>query len=128
MSLEGDIYTVLSGASTVTNQTTAIYPEHRLYETTAVALPAIVFSRLAGSRVNDLSGYSGLENAVVEFDVYTSSVDSRRQISDAVVSVMTAATVFKCILTDSPIDDYISEENEVREYVRTIDFSIWTTN
>ena len=127
MSLEGNIYTVLSGATAVTDETTAIYPEHRLYETTTVALPAIVYSRLAGSRVNDLSGYSGLENAVVEIDVYTSSVDKRRIIGDAVVATMTAATVFKCILTDSPIDDYISEENEVREYIRTFDFSIWTT-
>jgi len=126
MSLEGDIYAALSGAATVTNQTTAIYPEHRLYETTAVALPAIVYSRLAGNRVNDLDGYAGLENAIVQIDVYTSSVDSRRVIGDAVVSVMTAATAFKCLLTDSPIDDYIDEENEIKEYIRTMDFSIWT--
>lgn len=127
MSLEGNIYSVLSAATAVTTETTAIYPEHRLYETTAVALPAVVYSRLAGSRVNDLNGYSGLENAIVEIDVYTSSVDKRRIIGDAVITALTAATAFKCIVTDSPIDDYISEENQVTEYIRTIDFSIWTT-
>ena len=127
MSLEGRIYTILSGATALTAETTAIYPEHRMYETTAVSLPAVVYSRLAGQRVNDLSGYSGLENAIVEIDVYTSSVDKRRIIGDAVVAALTAATTFDCILTDSPVDDYISEENQVTEYIRTFDFSIWTT-
>ena len=111
-SIESKIYSVLSAATAVTALTTRIYPEVR---PAADALPAVVYSRLSGLRVNSLSGYSGLENARVQLDIYAQTVDKRREVYDAVVTAMNAATVFTCLLVDSPFDSYDDEEEEESE-------------
>jgi hypothetical protein len=118
-SLESKIYSVLSAATAVTALTTRIYPEHR---PAADALPAVVFSRVAGFRVNTLGGFSNLENANVQVEVYTGSIDTRRLLADNVTTALTASTSFNAILTDSPFDSY---EDEEALYIRTMDFSIW---
>jgi hypothetical protein len=118
-SLESKIYSVLSAATAVTALTTRIYPEHR---PAADALPAVVFSRVAGFRINTLGGFSNLENANVQVEVYTGSVDTRRLLADNVTTALTASTSFNAILTDSPFDSY---EDEEALYIRTMDFSIW---
>ena len=121
MSVESRTYGVLSGAAAVTALVpTAIYPEHRMQ---ADVLPAIVYSRVSGFRVNSLStGYSGLENVEMDISVYTANIDSRREIGDVVITAMTAATIFKCILQESPFDDY---DDEIKTYSREISFSVW---
>jgi hypothetical protein len=118
-SLESKIYSVLSAATAVTALTTRIYPEHR---PAADALPAVVFSRVAGFRVNTLGGFSNLENANVQVEVYTGSIDTRRLLADNVTTALTVSTSFNAILTDSPFDSY---EDEEAMYIRTLDFSIW---
>ncbi len=120
-SIESKIYSVLSASSLVNTLTTRIYPENR---PAADALPAVVYSRLSGLRVNSLSGYSGLENARIQFDIYSSSVDKRRELSDNVITAITGATAFTCLLVDSPFDSY-DDEPTTPEYIRTLDFSIW---
>lgn len=118
-SLESKIYSVLSAATAVTALTTRIYPEHR---PAADALPAVVFSRVAGFRVNTMSGYTNLENANIQVECYSNSVDGRRLLADCVTTALTASTSFNTVLTDSPFDSYEDEEGL---YIRTMDFSIW---
>lgn len=118
-SLESKIYSVLSAASVVTALTTRIYPEHR---PPADALPAVVFSRVSGLRVNHLGGYSNLENAQIQVECYSSAVDGRRALADAVIGALSSAVTFSALLHDSPFDDY---DDEAAMYIRTMDFSIW---
>lgn len=120
MSLESKIYSVLSGSTTLTTLVgSAIYPEHRMQ---ADALPAVVFNRASGFRVNSLSGYSGLENASVDITAYAATVDARRTIGDAVIGAMTSATSMQVLLNDSPSDFY---DDEVQVYERNMTFSVW---
>jgi hypothetical protein len=88
----------------------------------AAAPPAVVFQRSGGLRVNSLSGYSGLENAVVEIVVYATSVDKRREIGDLVIGAMSSSVLFKSICQDSPNDFY---DDDVNVYERSITFSVW---
>ncbi len=118
-SIENKVYSVLSGAAALTALTTEIYPDHR---PAAAALPAVVYTRLSGIRVNTMSGYSNLENVSLQIYVYSSSIDQRREISDQVIIAMTGASQFKCILDESPFDDY---DDEIQVYERVMDFSIW---
>lgn len=120
MSLESRIYGVLSGATALTAVVSSnIYPETRPQ---AAALPAVVYQRTGGLRVNSLSGYSGLENAMVEVVVYATSIDMRRSIGESVTDAMCSATVFQCLQNDSPSDFY---DDEVETYERSITFSVW---
>jgi hypothetical protein len=120
MSLETKLYDTLSGSTAlVAVVSSAIYPEFRPQ---ADALPAVVFVRSGGLRVNSLSGYSGLENAMVEVTVYATSVDKRREIGDAVIGAMSSSTSFKSVCQDSPTDFY---DDEAQVYERAISFSVW---
>ena len=120
MSLESKIYTALSGSTTLTALVSSnIYPEHRMQ---ADALPAVVFNRVSGFRVNSLSGYSNLENADVEVTAYARAVDTRRAVGDALIGAMTSATGLTILLTDSPSDFF---DDEVQVYERNFTFSVW---
>lgn len=118
-SIESKLYSVLSASTSITVLTTRIYPEHR---PAADALPAVVFSRVSGLRVNSLGGYSNLENAQVQVECYSSSVDGRRELADVVTTAITEASQFNAVLTEAPFDDY---DDESALYIRTMDFSIW---
>lgn len=121
MSIESRVYNSLSGSTVVTSLVGAsIYPDHRYQEDET---PAVVFWRAPGGvRINDFNGYSGVENPIIEVTVYSSSVDTRREVSDAVISVMTDTTFYSCILPDPPFDDY---DDETKIYERTMQFSVW---
>jgi hypothetical protein len=118
-SIESKLYGVLSASTSITALTTRIYPEHR---PAADALPAVVFSRVSGLRVNSLAGYSNLENAQVQVECYAASVDGRRALADVVTTAITKATTFNAVLMEAPFDDY---DDESALYIRTMDFSIW---
>lgn len=120
MSVESRVYSVLSTSTALTTLVgSRIYPEHRQQ---ADALPAVVFNRAGGLRVNSLAGYSKLENVNLEVTVYAASIDTRREVADVVTSALTAATVFQCLQTDSPSDFY---DDEVQTYERAIMYSVW---
>jgi hypothetical protein len=120
MSVESKVYTALSTSSAlVALVASAIYPEHR---TQADALPAVVFNRMSGLRVNSLNGYSNLENANVEVTVYAKTIDKRVSIGDAVIGAMSSASGLSVLLNDSPSDFY---DDEVQVYERNFTFSVW---
>lgn len=121
MGIEGKIYSALSGSTALTALvSSSIYPDHR-YQSDEV--PAVVFYRApGGERINDLQGYSGKENPVIEITAYADTVDARREVADAVISVMDAATAFNALLPSPPFDDY---DDETKIYERTLQFSVW---
>lgn len=120
MSVESKIYSALSGSTALVALVGSnIYPEHRMQ---AEALPAVVFARVSGLRVNSLSGYSQLENINMDVTLYTKTVDARGTIGAAVISAMTSATGCTVLLNDSPADFY---DDEVSVYERNYTFSIW---
>ena len=120
MSIESKVYSALSGSTSLTALVGSnIYPEHRMQ---AEALPAVVFSRVSGLRVNSLSGYSNLENVSMDVTLYAKTVAQRGTIGDVVISAMTSATGCTVLLQDSPNDFY---DDEVQVYERNYTFSIW---
>lgn len=121
MPIETKVFSVLTTSTIITAlvSTANINPEHRNQDD---ALPAIDFQRGEGERINTLSGYSNLENPHYIVNVYTSDIDSRRIISAAIITAMSSSTLFSATLPTSPIDDF---DDELKQYTRTLDFSIW---
>lgn len=120
MSVEAKVYSALSGSTALTTLVgSAIYPELRMQ---SVALPAVVYSRASGFRVNSLQGYSNLENADIQVTVYTKSIDTRITIGNAVIGAISSAAELNALVNDSPTDFY-DDETEVFE--RSIMFSVW---
>jgi hypothetical protein len=119
--IEAKIYETLTGSTTLTGYVgSAIYPEHRYQDDET---PAVVYWRSPGGlRINDLKGYSGKENPIIEITVYSSAVDLRRDISQAVIDAMTESTRITCLLPDPPFDDY---DDITKTYERTMQFSAW---
>lgn len=120
MPLEGRLYATLSGFSSLTTLVgDNIFPQKIPQGTSP---PVVIYKRISGYRVHDLQGYSGLENPRVQIDVFTTSLDERRQIADQVIDAMEASTVFKAIMIPSPIDEW---DDNLEIYRRILQFSIW---
>jgi hypothetical protein len=121
MPLEGDIYNTLSGSTALTALvSSSIYPDHRFQ---GDITPAVVFWRApGGERINDIKGYGGKENPVIEVTVYTTAVDARRVVGDAVATAMTGSTRYTCLMPYPPFDDY---DDETKVHERTLQFSVW---
>jgi len=121
VSLEGAIYSILTTSSSLMAATTAIYPGVRK-EDDAAALPAVVYSRVGGDRVYTLGGYAGVETANYSFDVYATSVDSRRAVADALVLALSSAdSSTMSVVVDAPTDAY---DDLTGEYQRSFGVSI----
>ena len=120
MALEAKLYNALTSAAPLTALVgNSIYPLRRVQ---GADLPSVVYRRALGIRDYTLSGYSTLENPHVAIELYTSSVDMRLSVFDAVVDALDATTTFSMTLTASPIDMY---NDETGVYARSLDVSIW---
>ena len=120
MSLESKIYAALSTATALTALVgTSIFPDHKPQESST---PSVVYSRVSGLRDYHLQGFSGLENARVQFDIYSTDIDGRRKVTDQVVTAIEAFTSFTAMALSSPIDQY---DDRLQIYRRIQDFSIW---
>jgi len=121
VSLYSRIYGSLTTSTALTALVSAkIYPEHRPQND---GTPSVVYKRISGHREIALGeGYVGLENPRVEIKVFATAIDARREVSNAVVTAMEAATRFSAISAMSPYDGY---NPVVKEYTRVLDFSIW---
>jgi len=96
-----------------------IYPIRAYQE---AGYPAVVYRRASGDRAYDMSGYSTLENALIELAVHATAVTARRLVSDAAINAISSATAFRGIIVASPMDEY---DDEVNVYTRTYEVSIW---
>lgn len=120
MPLESKLYTVLSGSSALSTLIGGrIYPLHRVQ---SGATPSLVYSRVSGLRENSIRGYVGLENARIEINIYTTSVDELRTIGAEAVSAMTETTVFTGVCQDAPFDNF---DDTLQLYRRVLEFSVW---
>ncbi|NIT56953.1 MAG: DUF3168 domain-containing protein, partial [Aliifodinibius sp.] len=84
--------------------------------------PTVAYYRVSGYRVNDLQGYSGLENPRIQVDIISTGLDQRRQIADQVIDAMASSTTFKAVLISSPIDEW---DDNTELYQRILQFSVW---
>lgn len=121
MGISAKVYSELSGSTALTAiVSSAIYPDHRYQDDTT---PAVVFWRApGGERINDLKGYSGKENPVIEVTVYATSVGARREAANACITAMAESTRFTSLLPGTPWDDY---DDETQTYERVLQFSVW---
>lgn len=118
MALYNKLYRHLSTDIGITAITTRIHPV-RLPQTTS--LPAVTYQKVSDDRMYSLSGYSTLENAVMQIDCWSSSYETVNLLSSKVKTAMDAATAFDAILTD----DRDLYEDEVEIHRVSMDYSIW---
>jgi hypothetical protein len=120
MGLESKIYATLTTSSTLVAQVgTSIFPDNIVQ---GASVPTIVYHRVSGERITSLSGYSNLENAHIQFAVYATSIDNRREVMDLLIGALTSSTRFNVVTGASPYDEW---DDEVMQYARTVDISIW---
>jgi hypothetical protein len=120
MGLESKIYATLTTSATLVAQIgTSIFPDHAVQ---GAKVPTIVYHRISGTRHNSLTGYVGLENARIQFDIYATAIDKRREITDLLIGALTSSTRFSIVAQESPIDEY---DDDIGLYARIIDISIW---
>jgi len=122
MAIDADIYQTLTTNAALTALTTAIYPEHGWQDDEA---PAVIYYRApGGERIHDAKGYCGKEVVSVEMSAYATAVDSRRSLSNAVITAMTGSTRFRCKMFAPPYDDY---DPDTKIYERTMQFDVWNS-
>lgn len=117
--IEGKLYSVLSGATTITNITsTRIYP---VAMNQAGTYPSISYERTQTDRQNTLSGYGTLERVGINVNVYATALDTLHNLSSAVIKTVENSTRFQALVRNKS-DLY---EDRLRLRKRTIEFSIW---
>jgi len=117
--IENKLYSVLSGATTITNLTsTRIYP---IPLNQAGVYPAISYQRTNTERQNTLSGYGALEHVTMNVNCYATVLDSLHVLSSAVIKAVENSTKFQALVTNK--SDYYEDRLRLRR--RTIEFSIW---
>jgi len=120
MSAEEKIVAHLSSSTEVSDRVSGrIYP--LVLPQGAAAFPVLVYQRIAGSRVNALSGYTGTENPHFQVDSVAETYSAAKALAAAVSSVMQDSTSYIALL----VDDLDSFETEVGLYRVIQEFSVW---
>jgi hypothetical protein len=118
--VDAKLYTVLSTAAGVTAIVgNRIYPD-KLPQTPVY--PAVVYQGIAGMRENDLKGYAGLENPLMQVDAWATTKAGAAVLTDAIIAAVCAATTFSAIVPNVP---QYTWDDEVEKYRSIIEFSIW---
>jgi len=117
MSLESKLYTLLSGdAAVIGIASTRIYP---MIAPQKADKPYVTYQRIASGRVYSMSGYSNLENPIMQVDCWSSDYDTGKELSEAVIDAMRGSGTFG-IGDDNPRE---SHEDDMFRF--SIDFSVW---
>lgn len=117
--LETKIYTALTGNVTVAAVVSArVYPLIMPQDPT---LPAITYQRMGSDPVNDLQGYSGLENAHIMLNSWGTRYDTVKELAEDVHEAMDKAGTFKSVL----VNDMDGYDPDTGLYVVSQDFSCW---
>lgn len=121
MAFEADLYGHLSTSTALTGLVgDRIYPIRSIQNGTT---PVVVYQRISGRRIETLNtGPAVLENLHVRFDVYTTAEDTKREVADILITTLEAATAFKAIALDSPIDYY---DDTLDLHRRILNVSVW---
>jgi len=123
MAVDADIYQTLTTNAALTALVSSnIYPEHGWQADQA---PAVIYWRTpGGERFHDLKGFTGKRLTAVEVSAYSTAIDTRRSIADAVIDAMTASTRFTCRMLSPAYDDY---DPDTQIYERTMQFDVWNS-
>ena len=125
MALELKLHSALTASTTLSGEvSTRIYPVHGVQ---GGAMPSIVYQRISGEKIISLQGEGTrtLENARIQFDIYTTALDQLRTVGDALLSALHAATAITAIPLESPEDIY---DDEVGIHRRILDVSVWNSD
>lgn len=117
--LEESICTQLLGSTAVTAlASTRIYPiflpQNTLY-------PAQTYQRVGTMPINNITGYSYLENARIQIDSWATSYSGVKALARVTLKAMDASTSFKAVL-EMEMDTY---EPEVELFRVMQDYSCW---
>ncbi len=119
--IENEVFKVLSTTAAITALvSTRIFPA--FIPQAATAFPALVYEKTGGSRINSLSGYTGLQNPIIEINIYAERTTTLQAVSTVVLAAMDTSTLFKSHALDEPFDSY---DDDVEIKTRTLTFSIW---
>lgn len=117
--VETKIYTLLAGNATVARKiNTRIYPVVMPQD---VKLPAITYQRNEATKVNTLSGYSGLANPHIVINCWGRNYDEVKALGADVHAAMNGAVTFRGLLTNE-LDGY---DPDLLLYVVSQDYSCW---
>ncbi len=119
--IENEVYKVLSTTVAITALvSTRIFPAFT--PQAANAFPVLVYEKTGGSRINSLSGYTGLQNPIIEINIYAERTTTLQAVSTVVLAAMDASTTFDSYALDEPFDSY---DDDVEIKTRTLTFSVW---
>ena len=121
MSIESLIFTALTTNANIKRMVTRrVYP---IVLPQNCDFPAISYQRVTGVRVNDLSGYSNLQNAHVQIDSWATSYNEVKELGAYIHTTMNGANTFKSLL----ISDSDGYDADAALYRLSMDFSAWGT-
>ncbi len=119
--IENEVYAILSGTGAITALvSTRIFPA--FIPQAATAFPALVYEKTGGSRINSLRGYTGLQNPIIEINIYAERTTTLQAVSTVVLAAMDGSTTFDSFALDEPFDSY---DDDVEIKTRTLTFSLW---
>ncbi len=117
--LESEIYTVLNTNIKINRRVnTRIYP---IVMPQDVTLPAITYQRISAQMINDLGGYSNLENPHIAINCWALGYAEAKVMANEVQDAMYAATTYKATLFND-LDVY---EPDLNLFAVSMDFSCW---
>lgn len=117
--LEPKIYQVLSGDADVAAVVSGrIYP---VILPQGATFPAITYNRVAVSRVHALTGYTGLESAIVQIDCWAETYAAAKELARKARLAMQGAETFNA----RPEGDRDLFEDEAEIYRISSDFECW---
>ena len=117
--LETKIYSALAANATVAAKVGArIYP---LIMPQNPTFPALTYQRISSNPINDLGGFSGLENPHIVINAWGTRYDTVKELAEDVHVTMDAATAFNALMV-SDIDGFDPDTNL---YMVSQDFSCW---
>ena len=129
MTAEEQIFTLLSGyAPLATIVGSKIYPVRAKQ---GAVKPWVAYFDVVGLVQNSLSGWSGTDNVVVQFDIWATTYAEAKNIAACVRTAMAQANAtFRCVCRsefDGPIDSGKEAASPIEAFHRIVEFSLWTS-
>jgi hypothetical protein len=116
--IEEDIYSDLSGFAGLSALiSTRIYP---LRMPQGGTFPAVVYTRVSGSRINNLDG-ENIQNPRFQVDCWAESYSAAKAVAAQVESAFAAASFTSVLIADRDDRDDTTEIYRV-----SMDFSVWS--
>jgi len=120
--LESKLYAHLSTVAAVTTVIgTRLYPVVLPQDPD---YPCVSYQRIDSVKINDLQGYSTLEDVRMQIDVWGTTYKGVRDFTSVIHTAMASATAYKSIMiSDTDLSEML--EDGIIIYRISMDFSVW---